>query len=184
MPSVGHIAVGLAAARLGRPPMRATAWAALLVVASGLPDLDVVAFSVGIPYHAPFGHRGASHSLAFAALCGALLALSVRSRPLSAARMGLVVGAVVATHGLLDALTDGGLGVALLWPFSDARYFAPWRPIPVAPIGRRLFDPAGLRLMLEECVLFLPFFVIGLWPRATAVPRNPATAVDSRGRAS
>jgi inner membrane protein len=76
------------------------------------------------------------------------------------------LGLVVATHGLLDTLTDGGLGVALLWPFSDARYFAPWRPIPVAPIGRRLFGAAGLSLMLYECVLFLPFFVIGLWPRA------------------
>jgi inner membrane protein len=146
--------------------MRATAWAALLAVGAVLPDLDVVAFSLGIPYHAPFGHRGASHSLMFAALCGALLALSVRSRQVSPARMGLIVAAVVATHGLLDTLTDGGLGVALLWPFSDARYFAPWRPIPVAPIGRRLFDTEGLSLMLKECLLFLPFFVIGLWPRA------------------
>ena len=166
MPSVGHIAVGLAAARLGRPPIRPTAWAALLAAAAVLPDVDVVAFRLGIPYHAPFGHRGASHSFVFAAFCGALFALSVRSRRLSAARMGLIVGAVVATHGLLDTLTDGGLGVALLWPFSDARYFAPWRPIPVAPIGRRLFGPGGLSLMLEECIQFLPVFVIGLWPRA------------------
>ncbi|HET6899382.1 MAG TPA: metal-dependent hydrolase [Vicinamibacteria bacterium] len=171
MPSVGHVAVGLAAARLGRPPMPAAAWAALLVVAAGLPDLDVVAFSLGIPYHAPFGHRGASHSFAFALLCGALLALAVRRRPISAARIGLIVGAVVATHGLLDTLTDGGLGVALLWPFSDARYFAPWRPIPVAPIGRRLLGPEGVSLMLKECVLFLPFFVIGLWPRRVVPPR-------------
>jgi inner membrane protein len=165
MPSVGHVAVGLAAARLGRPPMRATAWAALLAAAAVLPDVDVVAFSLGIPYRASFGHRGASHSFVFAALCGALLALSVRSRPLSATRMGVIVGAVVATHGLLDTLTDGGLGVALLWPFSDARYFAPWRPIPVAPIGRRLLGPEGLNLMFKECLLFLPFFAIGLWPR-------------------
>ena len=77
----------------------------------------------------------------------------------------------VGLAGLLDTLTDGGLGIALLWPFSDARYFAPWRPIPVAPIGRRLFGAAGLNLMLYECVLFLPLFVIGLWPRARAVGR-------------
>jgi len=171
MPSVGHVAVGLAAARWGRPPIPARAWAALLVVAAGLPDVDVVAFSLGIPYHAPFGHRGASHSLVVAVLCGALLALAVRRTPLSAARIGLIVGVVVATHGLLDTLTDGGLGVALLWPFSDARYFAPWRPIPVAPIGRRLFGPEGVRLMLEEGVLFLPFFVVGLWPRREPPPR-------------
>ena len=143
-------------------------WAVLLVVAACLPDIDVIAFSFGIPYHAPFGHRGALHSLVFAALCGALLALAARPRQLSAARVGLTVGLVMASHGLLDTLTDGGLGVALLWPFSDARYFAPWRPIPVAPIGRGLFGAAGLNLMLYECVLFLPLFVIGLWPRAKA----------------
>jgi len=148
--------------------MAATAWATILVVAAALPDVDVVAFSLGIPYHAPFGHRGASHSFVFAALSGILLALAVRRRPLATARIGLIVAAVVATHGLLDMLTDGGLGVALLWPFSDARYFAPWRPIPVAPIGRRLFGPEGMSLMLKECVLFLPFFVVGLWPRAGA----------------
>jgi inner membrane protein len=171
MPSVGHVAVGLAAARLGRPPMSAATWTALLVVAAGLPDLDVIAFRLGIPYHAPFGHRGASHSFVFAVLCGALLALAVRTRQMAAARIALIVGAVMATHGLLDTLTDGGLGVALLWPFSDARYFAPWRPIPVAPIGRRLVGPEGLSLMLKECFLFLPFFVVGLWPRRDPPPR-------------
>lgn len=142
------------------------AWSVLLVVAAGLPDVDVIAFSLGIPYHTPFGHRGASHSFAFAALCGVVAVLAARPLRLPATRLGLTVGAVVATHGLLDTLTDGGLGVALLWPFSDARYFAPWRPIPVAPIGPRLFGPDGLSVMLRECVLFLPFFVIGLWPRA------------------
>jgi inner membrane protein len=144
------------------------AWAVLLVVASCLPDVDVIAFSLGIPYHAPFGHRGALHSLVFAALCGVLLALAARPLRLSAARLGLTVGLITASHGLLDTLTDGGLGVALLWPFTDARYFAPWRPIPVAPIGRRLLGAAGLNLMLHECVLFLPLFVIGLWPRTKA----------------
>jgi len=147
------------------------AWALLLVVAASLPDIDVIAFSLGIPYHAPFGHRGALHSLAFAALCGVLAALAAGPLRLPVARLGLIVGTVMATHGLLDTLTDGGLGVALLWPFSDARYFASWRPIPVAPIGRRLFEADGLALMLRECILFLPFFVIGLWPRARAARR-------------
>ena len=173
MPSVGHVAVGLAAARMSRAPTPPAGWTALLVVAACLPDIDVVAFSLGIPYPAPFGHRGASHSLVFAVLCGALVALETRPSFLPAARFGLIVGAVMASHGLLDTLTDGGLGVALLWPFSDARYFAPWRPIPVAPIGRALFGADGLILMMRECVLFLPFFVIGLWPRARIT--RPAT---------
>src|SRR5947208_5485908 len=72
MPSVGHVAVGLAAARLKGIPDGFTtwSWASLLVVLSVLPDIDVVAFVLGIPYGAPFGHRGAIHSLAFALLVG------------------------------------------------------------------------------------------------------------------
>jgi len=170
MPSVGHIAVGLAAARARRPPagIRRPAWAALLVVCSCLPDLDVIAFRFGIPYAAPFGHRGAVHSLAFAAICGLLIGLVGRAMNLPALSLGMTGALVMASHGILDTLTDGGLGIALLWPFSNARYFAPWRPIPVAPIGASLFAARGIHLMLHECVLFSPFFVMGLWPRTTA----------------
>jgi len=169
VPSVGHVAVGLAAARLRPPPAgaRAAVWAAVLVVCSCLPDVDVIAFGLGIPYHAPLGHRGAAHSLAVAVCCGVLLGLMARRMGLPAVSLGLVSAVVMASHGLLDTLTDGGLGIALLWPFSNARYFAPWRPIPVAPIGMRLFTAPGIHLMLHECVLFLPLFVVGAWPRRT-----------------
>ena len=58
MPSVGQLAVGLAAAWLVKAPlgMNTSAWALGLVALSLLPDIDVVAFSLGIPYGAPFGH--------------------------------------------------------------------------------------------------------------------------------
>jgi inner membrane protein len=176
MPSVGHVAIGLAAARMGQRPARMSAvtWAVLLIVVACLPDIDVIAFSLGIPYHAPFGHRGASHSLLLAAAAGLLVGLAALAFHLPALRVGLAIAFVMATHGLLDTLTDGGLGVALLWPFSDARYFAPWRPIPVAPIGRRLIEAPGLKLMLYECVLFLPALLVGLWPRASVVDRGTA----------
>ena len=137
----------------------------MLVTLSLLPDLDVIAFRLGIPYGAPFGHRGAAHSLALALLIGVLvgaLAATLRLPPL---RIALVSALVVASHGLLDTLTDGGKGIALLWPFSNHRYFAQWRPIPVAPIGARLFSPAGIRLMAHEAILFLPLFLIAVWPR-------------------
>jgi len=74
----------------------------------------------------------------------------------------------VASHGLLDALTNGGRGIALLWPFTNARYFAPWRPIPVAPIGLRFLSSRGLHVALVELALFSPLFVYGLWPRKTS----------------
>jgi inner membrane protein len=167
MPSVGHVAVALAAARARRSPagVPIAAWVVLLVVCSCLPDLDIIAFSFGIPYEAPFGHRGAAHSLVFAAICGLLLGLVAWAMSLPAVTLAAAAALVMATHGLLDTLTDGGLGVALLWPLSNARYFASWRPIPVAPIGPRLFVARGIHLMLHECILFLPFFFIGFWPR-------------------
>jgi len=167
MPSIGHAAVGLAAARLESGPraMSSTTWRAALVALSLVPDLDVVAFALGIPYSAPWGHRGAAHSLAFAGLCGLACAVAARVAGASAVRMGVVGLFVVATHGVLDTMTDGGLGIALFWPWSNRRFFAPWRPIPVAPIGASMISARGVEVVLTEAVLFLPLFIYGLWPR-------------------
>jgi inner membrane protein len=130
-----------------------------------LPDADVVAFALRVPYSAPYGHRGATHSLAFAALVGLGAWLVRRDR-----RTALVVALTVVTHPLLDALTDGGLGVALLFPFSNARYFAPFTPLPVAPIGAHLWSARGLYVVLVEAVAFLPCWAWALrpGPRASA----------------
>jgi inner membrane protein len=80
-------------------------------------------------------------------------------------RAALVAAAVVASHPLLDTMTDGGLGCALLWPFSNERFFAPWRPIPVAPIGPAFLSARGLRIALIELVAMSPFLIYALWPR-------------------
>jgi len=77
---------------------------------------------------------------------------------------------VLVSHPLLDTLTDGGLGCALLWPLDTHRYFAPWSPIPVAPIGRALISRVGAFVMLTELALFAPVFVYALWPRSA--PRS------------
>jgi inner membrane protein len=65
-------------------------------------------------------------------------------------------------------MTDGGLGVALLWPFTMRRYFLPWRPIPVAPIGMAFFSVPGLRVAAVELLEFAPFLLYAFWPRRTA----------------
>jgi inner membrane protein len=153
--SLGHALVGVAAwqvarRRLGAGPSGwagALGWAALALV----PDLDVVAFRFGIPYAAPFGHRGATHSLAFAALLGLVVLAWTRRWS-----VGLLAAAVVASHPLLDMLTDGGQGVALWWPLSSARLFFPVRPLPVAPIGTRLASWRGARVLAVEAVVFAP----------------------------
>jgi inner membrane protein len=48
-------------------------------------------------------------------------------------------------------MTDGGLGIALLSPFDNHRYFFPWTPIVVSPIGLRgFFSQWGLEVMISE----------------------------------
>lgn len=139
------IAAGLGRARVPVPLAVAGA------IASVLPDADVVAFRLGIPYSDPFGHRGASHSLAFALLV-ALVATALHERLGSNRRATFAfVLAAAASHPLLDALTDGGLGVALLWPLSDERFFWSFRPIGVSPISpARLFSARAARVFGSE----------------------------------
>jgi len=163
MASLGHIAVGVAAARweaTRRHPLLTSLFASMVLYAglSLLPDADVLGFALGVPYADAWGHRGATHSLVFAALIGLCVAslAAVAARPFW--RTWLLVSCVVGSHGLLDMLTDGGLGVALLWPLSTTRYFAPVTPLPVAPIGRSLASARGLYVIAVEALLFLPLF--------------------------
>lgn len=128
------------------------------VVASILPDLDVLAFRFGIDYSHEFGHRGASHSVAFA-LLPALLAFALAARLRASRGVALLfVFAAAISHGLLDMLTNGGLGVALLWPRTDARFFFPVRVIEASPLNlERFFGPAGIRVITSELVwIWLP----------------------------
>jgi len=62
-------------------------------------------------------------------------------------------------------MTDGGLGCALFWPFSAARFFAPWTPLPVAPIGRAFLSARGARVAAMETVVLLPLLLYAFWPR-------------------
>jgi inner membrane protein len=143
-------------------------WSAL----SMLPDADVIGFAVGVRYGDAWGHRGATHSFAFCVALGTLLGLIAGQRGApatpfrrNAAGTALLASLVLASHAVLDTLTDGGRGCALFWPFSDERHFAPVRPIPVAPIGLRFLSARGLRVALTELVLFAPLFAYALWPR-------------------
>jgi inner membrane protein len=165
MASLGHIAVGLGAGRWWSTAKPASAMLALCAL-SMLPDIDVVGMALGVPYGAPWGHRGATHSLAMAVVLGLGFALVARGRGNRRfMTTALLAIAVAASHGLLDAMTDGGRGVALLWPLSTHRYFLPWRPIPVAPIGVGFLSVEGLEVAAWELVVFLPLIAYALWPR-------------------
>ena len=129
---------------------------ALGAVYAALPDLDVIGFAFGIPYDSVWGHRGISHAIAFAfALATLTVALRYRRGVpgLSALGLGAFLFLATISHGLLDALTDGGLGVAFFAPFDNGRYFFPVTPIKVSPIGLRPFFTArGLSVMRNEMV--------------------------------
>ena len=118
---------------------------------SVLPDLDVLTFRYGISYASDFGHRGFSHSLLFAAALALLGARAFRYFQTSFGRAFLFLFVAAASHGILDAFTNGGLGIAFLWPWSTQRYFAPVQVIQVAPIGiSRFFSPRGVSVLISE----------------------------------
>jgi inner membrane protein len=150
-------ALGIGAAILGRKaPARVYGLGALC---AALPDADVVGFGFGIRYGDLLGHRGLTHSFAFAAVLAALAALAVRcGSELGMGRIWTYLFLATASHGLLDAMTDGGLGVAFFSPFSNARYFFPFRPIVVSPINvHRFFSERGTAVMGSELLwVWLP----------------------------
>ncbi|MGE3404874.1 MAG: metal-dependent hydrolase [Vicinamibacterales bacterium] len=166
MASLGHLAVGLVAARHAPPAttaVRASAGAAVFWSAlSFLPDADVIGFGFGIRYGDEWGHRGASHSFAFALLLGAAIGALAPLFRRPALRTGLTAALVLASHPLLDIFTNGGLGCALFWPIDLTRYFAPWTPIPVSPIGLGYLSPYGLFVAVSELAIFSPLFWWGL----------------------
>jgi inner membrane protein len=128
---------------------------------SVIPDLDVIGFRFGIHYGDFWGHRGFTHSLVFAALLASVVVLlAFRQAVPGLSRLALWTYFFLATasHGLLDAMTDGGLGVAFFSPFNNNRYFLPWRPIRVSPIGvTRFFTHRGLEVVQSELLwIWLP----------------------------
>src|SRR5215212_11972234 len=132
------------------------------VACSMLPDADVVAFHFGVSYGDLLGHRGLTHSLLFAALISAAVLALFRNRARDERlRIGLFLLIATASHGLLDALTNGGLGVAFFAPLHDERFFFPVQPIEVSPIGPAFFSARGLRVIQSELLwVWLPALAV------------------------
>jgi inner membrane protein len=171
MPSVfSHAiaAVGIGAC-FYRPGIPARVWVTG-ALCSMLPDLDVIGFRLGVHYGDFWGHRGFTHSLVFAALLAglALILLFPNGVPkLNRVYVWAFLFLATASHGVLDAMTDGGLGVAFFAPFSNTRYFFPWTPIRVSPIGMsRFFGARGLAVLRSELLwVWVPalMLVIFMW---------------------
>lgn len=156
----------------------------LAVICSILPDADALGFKLGVPYESFWGHRGFTHSLLFALLLSLLIVLLFfRSYIVDNWRRwwGLVIFffLVTTSHALLDMLTTGGHGVAIFAPFDNSRYFFPWRPITVSPIGvTEFFGEWGIRVIKSEMLwVWFPLGLIALG--AVAVRRIRRKAISN-----
>lgn len=183
MATIGHIAVGMAAGQVhhegGRRQWSQMAFWSIL---SALPDADYLGLAFGIAYADPLGHRGATHSFAFSIGLGLLIGVAARWFKRPGIRTALMASVVLSSHALLDSMTHGGLGCALWWPFDSTRYFAPWRPIMVAPAGLYLTSSFGLQVLAAELVLFSPLLVFALGGLKGDIPSTADRPVPRRLR--
>ena len=173
-----HAAAGLGIARLYTArPMSWPYWAlaALLPI---IPDLDV--FSTAA-YGSTLGHRGITHSLLFALVLG-IVAASMTCRRLQTSwwSLAFLFFVVVASHGLLDAITRGGETIQFFWPLQ-ARY-GNWGPIPVSDISVELPDPRYSRAVRSELLwVWLPIILLVGAVTAHRRLQGPRSVRASRG---
>ncbi len=162
-----HYVLGLVAAKTVRPGKTMSRFLLLSMVCSAIPDIDVFGWRAGIPPEHFLGHRGFFHSPFFALLLSVFVVAVFFSRSeVFRRKRGLLVVyffLLTASHGLLDTMTVGGSGVAMLSPFSNARYFLLWRPLYVAPLGRGIFSERGVQVLTCELVwILIPVCVVWL----------------------
>jgi len=110
------------------------------------------------------GHRGMTHSLLFAAPLGVAAGAILGGGKAQVFRNSSLLFLVTASHGLLDAMTNGGLGIAFFSPFDTTRYFFHWRPIQVSPIGiGGFFSARGASILFSETIyVWMPAAIVGL----------------------
>lgn len=132
MPS--SVAHGLAAIALGSVfyPAERLGLYATAAVGTVLLDVDAIGRPFGLgDVGLVGGHRGLTHSLAFAAaLAIAAVAVTCRGTAWKGRRLGAwaYFALAFALHGALDAFTTYGEGVMFLAPFSGWRFKAAWQP--------------------------------------------------------
>lgn len=150
-----HSLVGASLALLAPKEVSRTAIIVAAIMLSILPDADVLAFRLGIPYEHMYGHRGITHSILFSCVVAFIASLlffksvGFANRKWFAAFIVLFLAAC--SHGIIDAFTDAGLGIGFFIPFNEQRYFFPWRPLETPPAGiSAFFNGDALAIMLSE----------------------------------
>ncbi len=161
MPSpIAHAVTGYALTQL--PPTKSalalhkafpwlTLWLPLYgTVVSVLPDFDFIPQLItGIRFH-----RGPSHSLLAALLVSLMLALIIYSikRQIPYGKLFVFTLICYGTHLAMDAVTTGGAGMMLLWPFSEQYFRAPFSIFPPVRHSRGLWDASHIVFISVELV--------------------------------
>src|SRR5262245_60821255 len=149
-----HAAAALALGTAFRDPSPPVRYWVVGAACAVIPDLDAIGYYLGVPYESVLGHRGIPHSLFFAALLAtAELSLFLDDASRERSSLWLFFFLATTSHGILDAMTTGGGGIAFFAPFENGRYFLPWQVIQVSPLSiRRFFTARGARVLASELV--------------------------------
>ncbi len=127
-----HAVAGAAVGVLYQSPTYRSRVVTLATICAVVPDLDLIGWPLGISPLSLLGHRGLTHSIAFAMALGILAAATLPRAVTRRERVaaGIVLVLATVTHGVLDALTTyAPTGPAFWAPFSNARYRFPWMPL-------------------------------------------------------
>lgn len=168
MPSIfTHVFISGALGKVSTAENMPARFWVLAAVCSILPDIDIIGYYFfGIRYNSMFGHRGFFHSLSFALLLSAVVVMLAFPTIQRFSKKWWLTFAfffvVTASHGVLDSMTDKGMGVGFFIPFDNTRYFMPWRPIYASPMKiSRFFSQAGIEVMTAEIIwIWIPMIAL------------------------
>jgi inner membrane protein len=165
---ISHAAAAAALSTAFAPTGAPVRYWPVAIAAAVLPDADSFLRYAGGFYSSAFSHRGFFHSPFLGLFVSFLLMLVFfREEELFSGRWFryfCLFFLIWTSHGFLDALTNGGRGVAFFSPFSSKRYFFPWTPIQVSPMRVKSFvSSRGWSVLKNELLwIWVPGLILVL----------------------
>ena len=160
-----HAIAGAAVGAFYQAPTHRRRLITIAAICAVVPDLDLIGWPLGISTFALLGHRGLTHSIAFAVVLGGIAAWVLLRDSTTRKRVAGAAALIVATgtHSVLDALTTySPTGPAFWAPFSNERYRFPWQPLTGEGGFNTSFGREALYVCLPAVVLIL---LIEWWRR-------------------
>jgi len=120
-----------------------------------IPDIDVISENFGIIGEDKYdflAHRGFTHSILFGIIWSIIIIIVFHRKDVKKYYvLGLFYFICTCSHGVLDSMTNGGVGISFFFPINTDRYFLPIRVIEVSPLGiSSFFSEWGLEVLINE----------------------------------